>query len=94
MGQVVHISSFFITETAESWSHSKIGSKCTEMMVIFALEVWNIFLWSIYETKREIGKTARIFSCFVQILRLVLQIEENVMPSNIFRNGILTGMQK
>ena len=50
------------------------------MMVFFAVEVWNIFLSTIYAEKREIAKTACTFSCFVQIRRLVLQIEENVMP--------------
>ena len=72
MGQVVHILSFFITKVVENWSHSKTRWKLSKMMVIFAVDVWNIFLLTIYARKREIGKTARKFFSFVQILRLVL----------------------
>ena len=38
-GQVVHISSFFITAMAENWIYSKTGSSGTEIMIIFLFEV-------------------------------------------------------
>ena len=63
-------------------------------MVFYALEVWNIFLSTTSTQKRAIAKTARKFSSFAQIVRLVFQIEEKVMPSNIFGDEIPTGMEK